>query len=127
MSERTRTTAQNLLVELSARGIEVMISPERSNRLRYSPKAAMTDDLVARLKSHKENILILLQETKEPQAAVPFANLPSNVSDRPEDWQYEYEERAAIIEYDGDLNRPEAEQWAETIVRAAYRLHGRSQ
>ena len=51
------------------------------------------------------------------------AELPEEVADWPEDWLEEYEERAAIMEYDGSLARQEAEQWAETIVRAAYRLH----
>ena len=47
--------------------------------------------------------------------------LPDDVNDWPEDWQDEFEERAAIMEYDGNLSRDEAEQWAETIIRA---FHG---
>lgn len=47
-------------------------------------------------------------------------DLPAEIEDWPDDWRYVYEERAAIMEYDGNLSRPEAEQWAETIARAAY-------
>lgn len=50
-------------------------------------------------------------------------DLPSNIADWPEEWREEFEERAAIMEFDGNLDCEEAEQWAETIVRAAYRLH----
>ena len=52
--------------------------------------------------------------------------LPLETRDWPADWHVEFEERAAIMEYDGRLPRPQAEQWAETIVRAAYSLHERS-
>ena len=48
--------------------------------------------------------------------------LPDNIADWPDDWRDEFEERAAIMEFDGHLRREEAEQWAETIVRAAYEL-----
>ena len=49
-------------------------------------------------------------------------DLAPNPDDWPDDWRYVYEERAAIMEFDGNLNRQDAEQWAETIVRAAYKL-----
>jgi len=48
--------------------------------------------------------------------------LPATVNDWPEDWRDEYEERAGIMEFDGNLSRQEAEQWAETIVRAAFKV-----
>lgn len=50
--------------------------------------------------------------------------LPANITDWPEDWREEFEERAAIMggEFYGSLSRPEAEAWAETIIRALYRL-----
>lgn len=101
-------------------GISVTISPERPDCLRYSPKSAMTNELLARLKSHKANILILLQESNVPEATSQCDDLPPNVNDWPEDWRYVYEERAGIMEYDGNLTRQEAEQRAETIARAAY-------
>lgn len=49
--------------------------------------------------------------------------LPENIADWPQDWQEEFEERAAIMEFDGHLIREEAEQWAQIIVRAFYRRH----
>ena len=57
-----------------------------------------------------------------PDNIIEPDELPDNIADWPKDWREEFEERAAIIQYDGLLNREEAEQWAETIVRAAYRL-----
>ena len=51
--------------------------------------------------------------------------LPSDMDDWPEDWREVYEERAAIMEYDGNMPRPQAEQWTETIVRAAYQVKER--
>lgn len=128
MTIETETTAAQLLQELAAKGITVAISPERSNRLRYFPKAAMTDELIARLRSHKANILILLQRSQEPQATSPCDDLPADVADWPEHWRYLYEERAAIMnrDYYGSLSREDADQRAETIVRAAYRVQNRA-
>ena len=51
----------------------------------------------------------------------PETDLPSDLSDWPEEWHESYEERAAIMEYDGELDRLEAEERAEEIVREAYR------
>jgi len=55
------------------------------------------------------------------QSKPPPPELPARMDDRPDGWREEYEERAAILEYDGMMNRPQAEEWAETIIRAAYR------
>lgn len=43
--------------------------------------------------------------------------LPPSVRDWPEPWRSEYEERAGIIEFDGNLPRAEAERKAEACVR----------
>ena len=59
----------------------------------------------------------------KPLQTLQREELPDDVADWPESWHEEFEERAAIMEYDGELPRVEAEQWAETIVRAAYHLH----
>lgn len=48
-------------------------------------------------------------------------DLPAHVGDWPEDWLEAYIERAAIMEYDGGLTRPEAERRAEALVREAHR------
>ena len=61
----------------------------------------------------------------KPPLPAETDELPANIADWPEDWREEYEERAAIMdkEYYGSLSREAAEAWAETIVRAYYRLH----
>jgi hypothetical protein len=45
--------------------------------------------------------------------------LPGDVAAWPEDAREHFEERAAIMEYDGGLTRAEAERRAEAEVRAA--------
>ena len=47
--------------------------------------------------------------------------LPTDIEDWPEDWQEKFEEQADIMEFDGGLTRQQAEEWAETIVRAFYK------
>ena len=76
MTIETETSAAELLQELAAKGINMTISPERPNRLRYSPKAAMTGELIARVRSQKADLLILLHESEEPQAATPPTTPP---------------------------------------------------
>jgi hypothetical protein len=49
--------------------------------------------------------------------------LPSRVAHWPKDWGEAYEERAAIMEYEGGLDREEAERNAERLVRAEYAKH----
>lgn len=65
MSTATVTAPQDLLAELSAKGIEITISPERPDRLRYFPKSLMTQKLIARVRSQKADLLTLLQESKK--------------------------------------------------------------
>jgi hypothetical protein len=50
--------------------------------------------------------------------------LPVCLADWPEGWRESFEERAAIIQYDGGLPQPEAERRAEELVREAYRRTG---
>jgi len=47
-------------------------------------------------------------------------DLPSDQNDWPEYWKEAYEERAAIMEYDGGMNRGEAEKKAERLIREEY-------
>lgn len=44
-----------------------------------------------------------------------------NLADLPPDWREEYEERAAIMEYDGGLSRPNAEVSALSCVWRRWR------
>ena len=46
--------------------------------------------------------------------------LPPALDDWPPSWREAFEERAAIMEYEGGLSRNEAERRAAEIVRAAY-------
>ena len=62
------------------------------------------------------------QRLREYQQFGQTVELPEDIDCWPADWKEEFEERAAIMEYDGMLDRPQAEQWAETIVRAAFRV-----
>jgi hypothetical protein len=48
--------------------------------------------------------------------------LPVYIEHWSREWREEFEERAAIMEFNGGMNRIEAETWAESIVRAFYRL-----
>jgi len=46
--------------------------------------------------------------------------LPPRIDDWPEQLREEWDERAAIVEYDAHLPRAEAERVAERIVREKY-------
>ena len=46
-----------------------------------------------------------------------FMRLPANIADWPKQAHEEYEERAAIKEYQGNLPRPMAEREAEIEIR----------
>ena len=47
--------------------------------------------------------------------------LPDNLKSWPEEWLDGFEERAGIMEFDGDLDRMEAEQLAEDRIREQYK------
>ena len=50
--------------------------------------------------------------------------LPLSIVAWPDQWRESYEERAAIIEYDGGLERRQAEHRAEELLREAFsRIH----
>jgi hypothetical protein len=83
-------------------------------RLVVEAPAPLPDDLVAALREHKRELLALLMVASEPD------------HDRvTECWQ----ERAAIVEYDGGLPRDEAERQAQVHALAhfglptSYRFH----
>ena len=52
-------------------------------------------------------------------------SLPSRVRDWPEEWRYRYEERAGIMQYDGELPRARAERMAEWLVRIQHDAESR--
>ena len=49
-----------------------------------------------------------------------FDDLLIYLDDWPDDWRESYEERAAIMEYDGGLTKSKAEKLSEIIQRDAY-------
>ena len=57
---------------------------------------------------------------------LPEATLPLDLARWPTTWREMYEERAAIIEYDGGLPRSVAEEKAERIVFTMYKLEAAS-
>ncbi len=50
--------ASDLLLDLKRRGIRL---EARGDRLRYSPRSALTPDLLDRLKAHKQELLTVLR------------------------------------------------------------------
>ncbi len=48
-------------------------------------------------------------------------DLPASIDDWPQDRREDFEERAVIMEFDGNLPRTEAERSAEVCVREAFR------
>ena len=48
-------------------------------------------------------------------------DLPDNLKSWPEEWLDGFEERAGIMEFDGDLEKVEAEQLAEDRIRKQYK------
>jgi hypothetical protein len=73
---------------LARRGIRLEACGER---LRYYPRSAMTPDLLDRLITHKAELIAIIER---------------------------FEERAAIVEYDGGFSRAEAERraWKECFT-----------
>jgi hypothetical protein len=69
-------------------------------------------------------VMLLTRLVQAP--VIGMADLPGDIADWPKEWVEEFEERAGIMEFDGMLSRTEAEEGAETIVRAAYRVHHRA-
>jgi hypothetical protein len=55
-----------------------------------------------------------------PEGNRPSPSLPVSITDWPEDWRFMFEERAAIMEYDGNLPKEKAEALAEANVRREF-------
>ena len=70
-----------------------------------------------------EELIRLEDEAPAPprhkHADAPRA-LPERLANWPEEWKSRFEERAAIMEFHGDLPREEAEELAEADVRKAF-------
>lgn len=103
--------ASSLLAELNHLGVELVAEGER---LRYRPRQVITADMATRMKAHKAELLALLAQTAPARSSVTFDDAVdvSSPADLPMDWRIEFEERAAILEYDGGLSRDEADEQA---------------
>jgi len=60
---------------------------------------------------------------KDPDRVHPDDGLPAEVERWPEEWRFAFEERAALMEYSGELPRDVAEREAEKCVRDEHARH----
>lgn len=86
--------ADTLLNELKARGVAITVD---GDKLRLKGVPGSWDDLRDRVRAARETLVRLLK------AARPWSEA---------DWRALFEERAAFLEYEGDLTRKEAETTA---------------
>ena len=98
-----------LLRHLEAQGLTLTLTP--GNGLAASPKRLITPELADRIRQHKPALIAALQARQ----AQPD----------PEDVREFYAERAAIMEHDGGLPRPEAEAQALHLACVRFQLHQR--
>ena len=83
---------------------------ERDQLVVNAPVGTLTDEIIQRLHESKAAAIDWLH-----------GGLPVCVSIWPPYWRERYEERAAIMQFDGGLDFGEAERRAEEMVRAVYR------
>ena len=112
-----------LMTELRARGIELAAM---GDRLRYRPVDAVPPGLLTQLRVHKAELMTILRagDYWARQAAALLA--PVADPDLRADLRELFEHRAAICEFDGGLDRTEAERVAFAELRAAMRQAGES-
>lgn len=101
-----------MIVKVGGRDVHVEIDGVRVRFVAVG--TPLTDGEFAQLNARKREILRALLEQMRHRSV-----LPPSVVDWPEDQREAYEERAAIIEYDGGLDRVDAEVLAEICVRGA--------
>jgi len=77
----------DLLLDLERAGVQELI-PD-GDRLRYRPRSALTPDLADRLKTHKPDLLAVLQPAETPGVAVstPAAGIRAEAAVRPIRWE----------------------------------------
>ena len=97
--------ALQLLEAFTAAGLAVSLTPDYG--LKVTPAKALTEDLRASIKTHKAVLVDYLLHSA--------TNVPS------QDEQELIEERAAIMEYDGGVERTQAERLAK--LHTDYLLH----
>lgn len=97
--------ASEVLHTLIAAGLSVALTPDAG--LRVTPAKALTDDLRHTIRTHKAVLVEYLQRD--------VASVPSDAD------RELIEERAAIMEYDGGMERTQAERLA--LLHTRYLLH----
>lgn len=124
-------SATTLLATLVARGIELR---PVGDRIRFWPMANVTQDLRGDLARHKADLLVLLHRLDDP--ALPrgiwascASALLAQIRDASmrADLREEFEERAGICEFDGNLSVDDAERIAFVQLCRAVRAttHGK--
>lgn len=117
-------TTTELMDVLRKRGVVLQASGDRIN-YRARP-GALTPELRANLVAHKRAILAYLRKVQSLGQPVGtnragFADLPANLVEWPEEWQEAFDERAAIMQFEGKLDLVQAERRAEEVVREMFR------
>jgi hypothetical protein len=90
-------TAFDFLLSLECRGVK--LKPSQGKLMVDAPAGILTDRDRTMLARYKADLLALLV-------------IPSSPADLPLDWRERWEERAAIMEYEGGLPRERAEALA---------------
>ena len=100
-------SAIDLIDRLSGRGIELVVD---GDSLRWrAPAGIVTDDDIAILREHKAAIVAAHRPTHPTPAEFDgWLDEQIEIARRHD----AFEERAAILEFDADLSRPEAERQA---------------
>lgn len=91
-----------LLADLMFAGIKLV--PD-GDSIWFRPAAAMTPDLAERVREHKPRLLAAL-------VAGRLAEMVTSPDDLAPPWREEYEERAGIMEFEGNMTRERAEALA---------------
>ena len=98
-------SASEVLHKLIAAGLSVALTPDAG--LKVTPARALTDDLRNTIKMHKAVLVEYLQR-----------DVANTLSDADQEL---IEERSAIMEYDGGMERTQAERLA--LLHTRYLLH----
>jgi hypothetical protein len=94
----------DLIAKAKGQGVQLVADGQH---LRCKYRRGLPEELKAELVSHKPVLLAYL--TGFADGVVYQINSPA---DLPSEWRMEWEERAAIMEYDGGLTREQAEYYA---------------
>jgi len=103
---RSPDAATVLLAEVTSRGIQLR---SEDGRLWYKPRSAMTPELAERLRANRDELVSVLGPGDSSGVRRP--------EDLPAYWRRLFEERAAIMEYDGHMTRADAEELARADIK----------